>query len=239
MRCRFSEVAGLIVAASMLSPFALAHADTLRMGGTGGDLATMRLLADAYARQHPKTTVQIFESMGSGGAVKAVLAGALDIGLTSRAPSKDERERGLKAMLYARSPLVFAVHKDSPRTGVTRQELVALYNGEPAGARGAVRLILRPEFDSDTLALRRGLPELEQPLLRAYQRTGVPVAATDQDAADMIAGAPDGFCTSTLSLIIAERRPLKPLALDGVAPSTATVASGRYPLVKEFYFTSV
>lgn len=225
---------GLIVTAFVLSP-SMAQAAMLTMGGTGGDLATIRLLADAYTRLHPEVKVQILESMGSGGAVNAVLAGAVDIGLTSRPATDAERARGLRATAYARSPLVFAVAKDSARTGVSRQELAALYAGEPV-QNGAARLILRPESDSDTLILRRNLPHLVQPLNRAYQRLGVPIAATDQDAADMIATTPDGFCTTTLSLIIAEKRPLKPLALDGVSPSTTNVANGSYPLVKEFYF---
>ena len=76
-----------LVAAGLLS-LGLAsagQAETLKIGGTGGDLGTMRLLGKAFAERNPGVTVTVLPSLGSGGGIKAVLAGAIDIGLSAPA----------------------------------------------------------------------------------------------------------------------------------------------------------
>lgn len=39
-------------------------------------------------------------------------------------------------------------------------------------------------------------------------------------------------------MILGEGRALKPVVLDGVAPSPQTIADGSYPMVKAFYFVT-
>ena len=67
------------------------------------------------------------------------------------------------------------------------------------------------------------------------QRPGAIIAATDQDTADLLQRTPGALSTLTLGLILAERRPLKALAIDGRKPSLAALASGDYPYAKTLY----
>ena len=64
----------------------------------------------------------------------------------------------------------------------------------------------------------------------AQQRKGIPIAATDQDNADLALRTAGSLSFMTLLQLRAEQLPLKPLALDGVAPSIETIADKTYPL---------
>jgi phosphate transport system substrate-binding protein len=75
-------------------------------------------------------------------------------------------------------------------------------------------------------------PAMVAAVASALARPGMTVAPTDQDAAEAIAAVPGALGTTTLGLILSERRPLRVLALDGVTPSLATVGAGSYRHVK-------
>ena len=59
-----------------------ASAETRKIRGTGGDLGTMRQLGEAFQKRHSGVTMDVLPCLGSGG-IKAVLAGAIDIGLSA------------------------------------------------------------------------------------------------------------------------------------------------------------
>ncbi len=93
-----SLIRSVFVAAVICLPFSgSGFAATLKIGGTGAALGTMRLLADEFVRLHPDTSIVIPDSLGSGGGIKAVLAGALDIALSSRQLKSKEKNAGAKS----------------------------------------------------------------------------------------------------------------------------------------------
>lgn len=105
-------------------------ADSMRVSGTGSAIGTMRLMAQEFAKSGARTEVNVLPAIGSGGAIKAVLAGALEIALTSRPLTRDERERGAVEVEYARTPFLFATSAANPAVNVTRAELAELYSGK-------------------------------------------------------------------------------------------------------------
>lgn len=52
---------------------------SLRFGGTGGSLGPMRQLSEAFMKVNPDVAIEVLPSLGSGGGIKAVLAGAIDL----------------------------------------------------------------------------------------------------------------------------------------------------------------
>lgn len=227
-------VLGAAWAMSAALAAAAAHAEEIRIGGTGAALGGMQLLAQAFSKLQPDVQIKVLPSMGSGGGLKALMAGAVHVAVSSRPLQEAELRAGLVAQEYARTPFVFAVGSGSPLKSVTTADLVDLYSGKtetwPDGTR--VRLVLRPVGDSDSELIKSMSEAMRRAKSAAEERKGLAFTVTDQDTASAIEKTPGGLGPSTLALILSERRALRPLLLDGVEPSVDNIAQGRYRLVK-------
>jgi phosphate transport system substrate-binding protein len=212
-----------------------ARAGELRISGTGGALGLVKRLAAEYRKRHPAASIRILPSLGSTGGIKAVKAGALDIAISSRTLS--EKETGLTMREIGRTPFVFATGMNSPVSGISVSELVALYSGRterwPDGR--PVRVVLRPAAEYDTSLLKSISAEMEQAITGALAREGMITGVTDQDNADALQRIPGSIGTTTMGQIITEARRLKALALNGVKPGLDTLAGGTYPYFKTYY----
>ena len=233
LACALFALTALANAQSALSA-QTAQSQELRIGGTGAALGTLQQLAQAYAKAVPGTKLVVLPSMGSGGGIKAVLAGAIQIGLSSRPLSQAEVLAGAVAVEYGRTPFVFATAATNPVAGITTQNLVDYYAGKadtwPDGSK--LRLVLRPIGDSDSESIKAMSPAMREAKTAAEQRKGMVFTVTDQETASAVEKIPGALGPSTLALLLSEKRTLKALALDGVVPSAQNIANGSYPLQK-------
>jgi phosphate transport system substrate-binding protein len=101
-----------------------------------------------------------------------------------------------------------------------------------------IRPILRQAGDDNTRQVRRISAKLELALAVAEKRPGMPFATSDQETADRLEQIPGALGVTTLCLIRSEARALRPLALEGVEPTTANGATGRYPHAKRLYLVT-
>ncbi len=211
---------------------------TLHVGGSGVDLATIKIIAQAFSQSNSDIKILVLPSVGSGGAVRGVVRGKLNVGLTSRSLKDKEISPDVRAYMYAKTPLVFVVADSTNVSAVSHKQLGHMYSGKQLQwSNGSnARPILRPVSDSDVLLIKKVIPSLTADIEFAYKRRGIAVAATDQESADLISAVPGAFGTSTMALILSEQRPLKALTLDGVEPSNENMMNGSYPLVKSLYF---
>lgn len=228
----------LMLWAVLSTPVALA--DTLKIGGTGSSLETMRILGKAFRKEHPETQITVLPSLGSSGGIKAVLAGAIDIGLSSRSLKDAERNQGAVAIEYGRTPFVFVASIHNKVDGLTTKQLADIYADDtvrwPDGK--PIRLVLRPAGDTDSEMIKSISPEVKAALIRAESRPGMLFAVTDQEAADTCEKIPGILGSSTLSQLISEKRRLKALSLNGVVPSPETIRDGSYPYYKRLFLVT-
>ena len=229
---RWARISWVALALTLTSA---AQAQEIKIGGTGAALGTMQRLAHAYANTLADATITVLPSMGSGGGIKAVLAGAIQIGVSSRPLSEAETRAGAVSVEYGRTPFVFATSAGNKVTGITTQSLADFYAGKveqwPDGSR--VRLVLRPIGDMDSETIKAMSPAMREAKLAAEQRKGMLFTVTDQETASAIEKTPGALGPSTLALMVSEKRALKALTLDGVGPSVQNIANGSYPLVKQ------
>jgi phosphate transport system substrate-binding protein len=210
--------------------------EAIRVGGTGAAMKTAELLGEAFRKKRPDVGIVVVPGMGSRGAKKALLAGAIDLAISADPVSPDEQGQGLAGSDLGRTPFVLAVGAQSAATSVTSAQLVEIYSGRtaawPDGSR--LRLVIRPRGDSDNAMLQGMSPQMRQAVEDALARPGMKLAATDGEAADTIAATPGAIGTSTLALLLSEKRALRPLVLDGATPSPRAIADGTYPHAKSF-----
>lgn len=217
-----------------------ASADAIKIGGTGTGLGSMKLMVQEFNKSRPDAQLLVTPSLGSTGAIRAVLAGAVDVGISARPITAQEQGQGASARAYARTPFVIATGSKTKAAALTLSELAQIYSGHttrwPDGS--PIRLVMRPEADADTVAIRAFSAAMNSAISVAQTRPGLRMADTDQDNADALEQLPGALGTTTLTQILTENRALRALTLDRVAPTLQTLAAGRYPYYKTLYLVT-
>ena len=217
-----------------------AVADGFSIGGTGAALGTMELLAREFHSKNPDIAITTEPSLGSGGGIRAVLAGAIGLAVTSRPISESERQLGAVEIEYARTPFVFAVSNKSRVSAITAQQLADIYSGKMTNwADGSpVRIVLRPISDIDTDMIKQISPDVQRGVVAAQSRRGVRLSVNDQDAADDIEAIPGAVGPTTLALIVSEKRALRALKFNGQEPTAKNATLGTYPYFKRLFLVT-
>jgi phosphate transport system substrate-binding protein len=230
---------GLCIVGASLSGNCLA-AEPIRINGSGSALDMMEPLVKAYLKGNPGVGIAMEKPLGSSGALKALLAGALDIVVSSRQLKPEEIAKGAQLKRYGRTPFAIVTEKRVPKQDLTTKELETIYAGTtvkwPHGEN--IRLVLRPREDIDTQILRGLSPGMDSALTASQSRPGMIVAVTDPEAYNTVARTPGGLGATGLTSVVTEKLQLNVLSLNGVKPTTKNLANGSYPLSKEIAFVT-
>lgn len=231
------KIRGIIVAVAILLAVTGYAAEPVKVAGSGASVGAIELLITEFRKLQPDARFGPAEAVGTGGAVRAAIAGGLHLALASRPLTEAERAGGASEIEYARTPFVLVVRTGTPVEGISRAQLAEIYAGKmtrwPAGTR--VRPVLRAADDIDILILKSLSAGVAQALEEALKRPGMVYAATDREAADIAEKTPGAIAASTLGLVLSESRTLKVLRLDGIEPSIKALESGQYPLHKRLF----
>ncbi len=208
---------------------------TLTVGGTGSGMGFMRILGRSYSALHPEITVEVLPSLGTGGGVRGLKAGAIDLAIASRQLTENEK-LGVKEYNLGESPFVFAVHPATQIDDVTLKQVINIYNGTISTWRDGsrIRRILRPPQDSDWQLLNSLAPDLTKALEIAQKSEGLYLAVTDTDAIAYLERIRGSFGPSTLTMILAEERKVKILSFNGRLPEINGLGQDAYPLTKSY-----
>ena len=227
---------GLLIVC-FLSARSDAQAHDVRIGGTGGPLAALQQLADAFADLHPEISVEVLPSIGSDGGVQALLDMAIDVAVIVRPLRDDERLQGdLLQIPFVRTPVAL-VTSHRQETDLTADDVARMFiDPDAAWPDGTpVRVIARPASESDYWAVASALPGLHQAFALARLRPEVPVAADDQVNVELALAMRGSLTVATLLQLRSEMLPLTLLPIDGVDPTVLNMNSGRYPVGKDFF----
>ena len=216
-------------------------AEVVHLAGSGSNLPLTRALAEAFESSHEGRHVVVFDSIGSTGGIHAAYDDVVDFGLVSRPLRDSEVALNLFVAPYARVPVVVAVNLGVPDDSISLPELLDIYAGRrPTWSDGTpIVVIQREPGDSGHQAVQDVLPEFAAINAAAYREARWRVVDSDQamqEALSITAGAVGIF---DLGAIVLQRLPVKPLRIDDIEPSEASVQSRRYPFSKDLALVSV
>ncbi|WP_243369957.1 substrate-binding domain-containing protein [Geotalea sp. SG265] len=230
----------VIIGLLFLPALCQARAELIRINGSGAAVDILRPMISAYAKQHPNVKFVVNKPLGSKGAVKALLAGFLDIAVSSKVVTREEAAQGASFSDYGRIPLAVVSPAAVGKQDITTRELTDIFSGKvrqwPNGE--PIRIILRPRDDIDAQILAGLSPGMDAALRSARKRPGMIFAATDPEATESILRTPGAIGTAALSCVISAKGRLKAFRLNGRAPTPVGIADGTYPLAKDVRFVT-
>jgi len=215
--------------------------EVVHLAGSGSNLPVTRALAEAFHEDHDGLHIVVFDSIGSTGAVAATYDDVIDLGLVSRPLKDSEAALGLLVFPYARVPVVVAVNLGVPDESISTADLVDIYAGRRRQWRDGSPIVVlqRERGDSSHHAVGQRLPEFAAVNDAAYREGRWRIVESDQAMQEAISITTGAVGLFDLGAIVLQRLPVKPLRIDEIAPSEASVQSGRYPFSKDLAFVTV
>lgn len=214
--------------------------ERLLVAGEGSALGGMKLVASSYLNQKDTNNIMVLPSLGTDGALQALIDGKIHIAITSRPLRPREIAHGLVAREYARTPLVIVTRNDNKLDSVSMNRLSKFFSGEEKSwpDKSTVRVVRRPSFEKDYELLSRMSPSMKTAISRVHSRNRLMIAYNDQENADALEKLPGSLGVSTLAQVKSESRCLKPLKIDGMKASVDNLEFGDYPYYKSFYIVT-
>jgi len=185
-------------------------------------------------RIHPEIDIEIPESIGSGAAIQAVFNGAIPMGLISRPLEGVEKTYGLTVLNYARTALVIGVHHSVPDDGITYEDFLDIYRGKKNRWKNGKEIIVltRGPGESSIEELMKEIPGFTEVYDESRKSGRWSTLQRDQVMNQALAKTPNAIGLSDLGTITIEHLAIKPLKINGIAPSLPNIRSGKYRHVK-------
>ena len=156
------------------------------IAGSGATLPLAHKLVELYQSRYPDRPVHLAQSIGTGGALRALADGAIDIGLASRG-LEDEP---VSAFMLLGAPIRLAAHPQAPDAAISWEFLIAAAEGNAHWSDGTPAVFIHREpGDSGTRAVTAGAPELSAAIDRGRD-AALLVAYTDAEALRQLTSVP-------------------------------------------------
>ena len=223
-----------------LSPKTLiAGATTYATGGSTGMQVVASALAQAYTKSsankdHARFTVT---GGGSGAGIKGAAAGTFVIGDSSRAPASSDA-KGLVFTPITVEPFIVIVNKANKVSSLTQQQIADIFTGkitnwsQVGGSSCAIKGYTRIT-GSGTLSTFQTLYLGGAGIAGSFAAQG-----SNGLVRSGVAGNACAIGFVTYAYTVGTTLPIKSLAVGGVAPTLANVASGKFTYAGYQYFVT-
>jgi phosphate transport system substrate-binding protein len=229
------KILGLAAACCLLATTAFADT-TIKVDGSTTVLPIMQKVVEAYMKAHPDVKISV-SGGGSGNGIKALIDGATDIAMASRAMEQKEidlaksKNINPNQIVCAIDAIVPIVNPTNKLSEVTTAQLKDIYTGKittwkDLGGDGPVSVISR-DTSSGTYETWEGLVMKKDrvfPAALMQASNGAVVQAVSKNK-NAIGYVGIGYLDAST----------KPLTVDGIVATPESAKSKKYPISRDLY----
>lgn len=210
--------------------------EELSIPGSGNAEFVLTELAKGFNQSQDRHRVTVPSSTGTAGAIRDVLQGSASLGRVGRPLKDEERGKGLVFVPLGYDPVVFVAGAGVATRNITAAQAYDAFTGkitdwrELGGKPGPIRAIGREATDASLQAIARHL----KPFAAIQFHDNAKLVHLDPQLIELLDRYPTSLGFLNRSQLSAARTKVVLLALDGVEPTPANMAAGRYPMWLEF-----
>jgi len=189
----------------------------------------MELLAEKYQSENPDVQINV-QGGGSSAGVKSTIGGVADLGMVSRELKDSEAAGGVVPVIIARDGITVVVHPDNIVSGLTLEEIRAIFAGEITswevfGGVGDIVVVMREEGSGTRGAF-------EEIVMNKVEVTKDSIVQGSTGAImSAVAGEPNAI--GYISLANANAT-VSVLDVDGAEATNDNILNGSYPIARPF-----
>jgi len=193
--------------------------NTLTISGSGSVVPILEAIQSDFEADTPNYRLEVLPGSGTGGGVKGLLQGVLDIAAMARPPKDEEIAQNVKYAGFGQAGNGILIHPEVGVTNLTSAQVTAIFSGqvtnwsEVGGPDLPIILYVRDEGDSSTDALRSFVMG-DTP----FPETMAQVITSQSDMFASVAGTPGSIGVGTWPAVLATGAKVNVVAIDGVAP---------------------
>jgi phosphate transport system substrate-binding protein len=199
--------------------------------GTGDCQTLVRALASAFERENPGVRIEVPDTTGSKGGLRALANGKCDLARIARPLSDEDKAQGITDEPFALTPLVFIINAGvTGIADVSAAQVADIYAGrivscnQLGGGDLKIYPLTREAGDILHTTLKTAVPSLGD-----LDPAKVKVYYSSQKLIDDVAAHPGAVGFTPLTETHG-RGDVRAIRFEGVSPTTGNVASGAYCL---------
>ncbi|AUI87892.1 phosphate ABC transporter substrate-binding protein [Vibrio azureus] len=226
----------MIIAMVMSLPSAIAK--EISISGSTSMAQVIDVLAEHYNQDHPNNFIAV-QGIGSSAGIAMVNKGVVELGMSSRYLTQNEKHKDLSVLPIAYDGLAIIVNRANPITSLTEQQIYDIYKGkiknwQQVGGTNTPIVVVTRETSSGSRH------RFEQLLGLTKMVNGSTVS--DIDPHNLVVNN-----TSTVKALISHNvnavgfvslgamdKDVKAVKFNGIAPSTKNIENQKYALARPF-----
>jgi phosphate transport system substrate-binding protein len=203
---------------------------SITIAGSTSVMPFTEKLAEHFMLDHPNFVIDV-QGGGSTAGIQAVTNNTVNIGMSSR--ELKDKEKSLNTITICHDGISIILHPQNQVNGLTLEQVRDIYAGIITNWK-ELGWIDR-KIDAVTREEGSGTRSAFEDLVMKKKEIDDGIMVQDSNGSVKEVVATDPYAMGYISLGLLDEK-VKPVAIDGVAPSIKSIKTGRYKIVRPFLY---